>query len=116
MTIETVNEMGKRVCAHPSLESELKVAWPKVAFVFNTTGETGEYSEMLKNYEEGKCDYIADSESDLLSVLDVLDEYCKSGITLTDSLILEIVSPIQFYLQDHLNLSPTYFLCLPIHT
>lgn len=77
-----------KVCAHPALSTELKVAWPTVRFVFNDN----DYYGMLDAYARGECDVLAVSETDVTSAEDVLTAFCKSGIVLTESLVIENVS------------------------
>ncbi|KAL7526580.1 hypothetical protein ACHAXR_005246 [Thalassiosira sp. AJA248-18] len=99
-TIEKVNHRGMKVCAHPALKTELQVAWPTVNFVFSEAS----YSGMLEGFDKGKCDVLAVGESDILSG-DYTVEFCKRGLVLTDSLIIEtaVAFPIRHGLASGLS-------------
>ena len=47
---------------------------------------------MIKDYNEGNCDVLAVGKGDIITDAERTQAFCKSGLVITDSLLLEIVS------------------------
>ena len=88
-TMEAAIASGKRICTLPAIKGELETKWDKARFVYDA-GET--YFELVKSYDEGKCDAVAIGDHDLLSSIQLNDELCKRNLVATTSLIIENVS------------------------
>ena len=97
---------GWTICAHPAIESELQIAWPKANFYFTESGK--EFLGMLEDYSLGRCDVMAVGWEDTSMDLAFREQICDMNLVFTDSLIIEI--PIAFPVRPELASGFSYWM------
>jgi hypothetical protein len=94
------------ICAHPAIQSELKIAWPKANFYFTKSGQ--EFNGMLEDYRLGQCDVMAVGWEDTSMDLIFRDQICELDLVFTKSVIIEI--PIAFPIRSDLASGFSYWM------
>jgi hypothetical protein len=105
-SMEGVVASGWTICAHPAIESELRIAWPKANFYFTESGK--EFPGMLEDYVLGQCDVMAVGWEDTSMDLGFRERICEMDLVFTDSLIIEI--PIAFPVRPELASGFSYWM------
>jgi hypothetical protein len=94
------------ICAHPAIQSELEIAWPKANFYFTESGQ--EFNGMLEDYRLGRCDVMAVGWEDASMDLIFREQICEMDLVFTDSVIIEI--PIAFPVRSDLASGFSYWM------
>jgi hypothetical protein len=94
------------ICAHPAIQSELGIAWPKANFYFTESGQ--EFNGMLEDYRLGRCDVMAVGWEDASMDLIFREQICEMDLVFTDSVIIEI--PIAFPVRSDLASGFSYWM------
>ena len=97
---------GKIICAHPAVENELQIAWPKANFYFHQGGK--EFIGMIKDYDLGLCDFLAVSWEDTSMNLKFTEMICDRNLAFTESLIIEM--PVAFPVRSELAAGFSYWM------
>ena len=85
------------MCGHGALKKELATAWPTISFHFGDGG----YDRMLEDYKDNRCEVLAVGKTDVEFDTELTKSFCDAGLVLTDSLIVEIVSLLDFSYVKH---------------
>jgi hypothetical protein len=105
-TMEGVIASNMIICAHPAIQSELQIAWPKANFYFTKSGQ--DFPGMLEDYKLGLCEVMAVGWEDTSMDLKFRENMCEMDLVFTNSLIIEI--PIAFPVRPELALGFSYWL------
>eukprot|EP00581_Thalassiosira_minuscula_P007139 CAMPEP_0183703846 /NCGR_PEP_ID=MMETSP0737-20130205/1421_1 /TAXON_ID=385413 /ORGANISM="Thalassiosira miniscula, Strain CCMP1093" /LENGTH=733 /DNA_ID=CAMNT_0025930645 /DNA_START=80 /DNA_END=2281 /DNA_ORIENTATION=+ len=105
-TMDSAIENKLTICAHPALEEELKIAWPKAIFKFHQEGR--EFAGVLDDYIAGDCAVLAIGYEDTSMDKGFLDRLCKQDLAFTTSLIAE--TPIAFPIRKDLASGFSYHM------
>jgi hypothetical protein len=104
-TMEGAIASNKIICAHPAIQSELEIAWPKAIFRFT---KSGEFPGILEDYKLGLCDVMAVGWEDTSMDLKFRENMCEMDLVFTNSLIIEI--PIAFPVRPELASGFSYWM------
>jgi len=97
---------GKIICAHPAVENELQIAWPKANFYFHQGGK--EFIGMIEDYDRGLCDFLAVGWEDTSMNLKFTEMICDRNLAYTESLIIEM--PVAFPVRSELASGFSYWM------
>jgi hypothetical protein len=86
-TVEGAMKESVLICAHPAVETELKVAWPNAKFYFHQNGN--EVMGMIEDYEAGKCQILAIGWEDNTMDVGIREKLCENDLRFTDSVVIE---------------------------
>ena len=95
-TVEGAVQKGLKICAHPTLRTELEIAHPTAHFVFSDAGE--EYHSVLDDYNANKCAVMAVGEIDTRNDVQLMNMFCKKDVLFTQSVFIENVSLVHFHM------------------
>jgi hypothetical protein len=105
-TVEGAIASNMIICAHPAIQSELQITWPKANFYFSNSGR--EYFGIFEDYKLGLCEVMAVGLEDVLMDLELSGIMCEMDLVFTNSLIIEI--PIALPIRPELAPGFSYWL------
>ena len=105
-SVKGVVAAGLPICAHPAIQHELKMAWPK-ANVHYINGSKG-FNGMIDDYDLGRCEVLAVGMEDTSMDLPLLEKFCERDLVFTNSLFVDI--PMAFPIRAKLASDVSYWM------
>lgn len=105
-SVKGVVAAGLPICAHPAIQHELKMAWPK-ANLHYVNGSKG-FNGMIDDYDLGRCEVLAVGMEDTSMDLPLLEKFCERDLVFTNSLFVDI--PMAFPIRAKLASDVSYWM------
>jgi len=105
-SVEGVVAAGLPICAHPAMQHELEMAWPKANFYY-IDGSKG-FHGMMDEYDLGRCQVLAVGTEDTHMDLALMEKFCERDLVFTNSLFVDI--PVAFPIRPELASEWSYWM------